>query len=417
MILTVFYIYAYPWEKQKLIVKKEDKRNAIRFKSWASIQYPVGAFDPAVGKKNRRNPRETERLAQIIAQYAQSDEIAFPPVVSERGKAENDRNEIRTRLFTLVENLDIQDNSPYYFQKLYARKEVVDAIRRRHSDSASEIISDLLYFTYSGDMFEDFSSLSPSKGNASENPKNVGHIAQELLESWDPPLWQSERNSKPEGFLGLRTISVPVEGLDDDEKVLLDAVKGVVDVLSKGRTIEQILNDCDQYSDALFGDGPSVGYDKPVQFFALKVEDRTPIEGKGKKNPKDIFLLNGSGLVQISHDGGGRVAVWNQLPEKDRRLLNNENWDGDKVLSIQVHNYSTKECLFLSFSDEMLESLGWLKFEYDPDNFQTSAFRSPTFFPMSDLGYRPVSQFRHWKDWNINGKLRSKIEYPTPVDP
>ena len=393
LILTVFYIYAYPWEKQKLIVKKEDKRNAIRFKSWASIQYPAGAFGPAAVKKNRRNPREIERLAQIIAQYAQSDEIAFPPVVSERGKAENDRNKIRTRLFTLVENLDIQDNSPYYFQKLYARKEVVDAIRR-HSDSASEIISDLLYFTYSGDMFEDFSSLSPSKGNASENPKNVGHIAQELLESWDPPLWQSERDSKPEGFLGLRTISVPFEGLDDDEKVLLDAVKGVVDVLSKGRTIEQILNDCDQYSDALFGDGPSVGYDKPVQFFALKVEDKTPIESKGRKNPTEIFLLNGSGFIQISHEGS------------------------DYVNAIYVHNYSTKEYLLLWFyNNGTLQSLGWLGFEYDPERIQTSAFHSPLFFLTPDHDFRAVSRFGHWKDWNINGKLRSEIVYPTPVDP
>ena len=45
LILTILYIYLYPWEKQKRITDIPEHLEALKTQSWLAIQYPTGAFD------------------------------------------------------------------------------------------------------------------------------------------------------------------------------------------------------------------------------------------------------------------------------------------------------------------------------------------------------------------------------------
>ena len=234
------------------------------------------------------------------------------------------------------------------------------------------------------------------------------------------------QTDQPEGFLGLRTIqsSKGLEGLRDDEIRILEALKNVVDSLSRGKTVEQILNECDQYSDAIFGDAPSVGYGEPIKFFALKIEQNNfdVLHLRIKKNPKEIFLLNGSGFIHVSQNGIWQDMLKNKEYElehnnadakaptleqltKEPELwgdMNGEIWNGDEVYQIEVHNYSRRDCLALQFYERgSLKLLCWRKHEYNPEQIQTSAFHFPAF--VTKNGWGTIS-------WDKNGKITWKSE-------
>lgn len=186
LILTVFYIYAYPWEKQKIVKIDDDYHKDLSSRSWMSIQYPCDAFDLTIRKRNRRESEQLEILSQIVAKYTKSDEIAFQSVVLEKCKLEEDRNTKYAEIKEIVDSLKIKTEDSRLLS-LPARKDVIDEIRRQHPNSDHKIISDLLYVTYWQDLFSVKSELIPSAGNTSDNPKTLGQIAQELQESWGAP--------------------------------------------------------------------------------------------------------------------------------------------------------------------------------------------------------------------------------------
>ncbi len=188
LILTLFYVYAHPWEKYRPITKVDDSYfEALKTRSWMSLQFPCDAFGYSNRIINLRGKEENERLFRIIAQYTKKDDIAFKALESDKEKTRKERRDKWLEIQKLVDSLDIKTNDSLPLN-LPARKIVVDEILRLYPDSASEIISDLLYISYSGDMIDLYESgLVSTEGNASEKPKTLGQIARQLLESWDPP--------------------------------------------------------------------------------------------------------------------------------------------------------------------------------------------------------------------------------------
>jgi len=190
LILTVFYIYIYPWEKQKQVTSQYDYIEAIKTRSWLSLQYPTGAFDLTIREKFQSDHvKSSKRLLPIITQYLNNDEIVFQTISIEEGDStkddsisREDRIEAEDLLWSLKID-DVQNTLSLFFFK--SRKKVVDEIRRKYPNDASKKISNVLYVTYWQDMSHEYSGGSLRGGNTSENPKTLGQIAQELLASWD----------------------------------------------------------------------------------------------------------------------------------------------------------------------------------------------------------------------------------------
>ncbi|MBR4751259.1 MAG: hypothetical protein IK077_05830, partial [Thermoguttaceae bacterium] len=127
------------------------------------------------------------------------------------------------------------------------------------------------------------------------------------VQSAEPIEGSSSNNPQTtEGFLGLRTIVIPEEGLEAGEKEFLNAVKKVVDVLSKGKNVRQILNECDQYVAPFFGTKSGVVNQSSIGFSSLSVlefdglsEEKNPEEFY-KKRTDTITLSSDLGYIVVS---------------------------------------------------------------------------------------------------------------------
>ena len=205
LILTTLYVYAYPWEEQKRVTEIDELIEALSTRSWASLQYPCDAFDLSVRRKYQRNTEETMRLAQVVARYTDDVEIAFQAVAIEKdGYQAKNVKEWRgkwSEVMELVGSLEITSDDPPspFLLNVLLRKIVIDGIRRKYPDSSQDLISDVLYAAYPSDTFDKYTSgLSPREGNTSKESKTVGQIAQELLDSWNPPLLLGDENHDSE---------------------------------------------------------------------------------------------------------------------------------------------------------------------------------------------------------------------------
>ena len=197
LIITVFYIYIYPWDNQKRVTNMHEVMSAIRTRSWLSLQYPCDAFDLTVRKGRQSQPPESEQLLRIISQYLDNGEIAFQDVAIDREipdplNVERDRKEILE--FIRSSKIGDGDQTVSSLIRLASRKETMEKIRLKHPDSSSKVISDLLYVSYWQDTFAPTAGILPREGNASEKPKTLGQIAQQLLESWASAPADDARN-------------------------------------------------------------------------------------------------------------------------------------------------------------------------------------------------------------------------------
>lgn len=197
LIITVFYVYIYPWNKQKRVTNMREVMNAIRTRSWLSLQYPCDAFDLTIRKRRQFPPTDSEQLLRIISQYLDNEEIAFQGVVIDSKipdplNVERDRKEVLE--FIRSSNIGDGDQAVSSLIRLTSRKETMEKIRLEHPDSSTKIMSDILYFSYWQDMFNPTAGILPREGNASEKPKALGQIAQQLLESWASTPTDDARN-------------------------------------------------------------------------------------------------------------------------------------------------------------------------------------------------------------------------------
>ncbi|MBP5620440.1 MAG: hypothetical protein J6X44_00340 [Thermoguttaceae bacterium] len=194
LILTIFYVCSYPWEKQKL-VDRQTWEVAATSRSWLSLQYPAGVFDVSIREKYRSQCKEiSPRLLSIIAEYVNEDEIAFPScdVEPRRMHRFKNRSEAYERIKSLKDKSGRNGEIDEYFKEWGSIKKRKNVLRKMSEKYPREIVPEViacnLYASYCWDMYvEKMSNAGPFACNGSEKPKTLGQIAQELLESWDPP--------------------------------------------------------------------------------------------------------------------------------------------------------------------------------------------------------------------------------------
>ena len=195
LILTILYIYLYPWEKQKRITDIPEHLEALKTQSWLAIQYPTGAFDLTIRENfSFDHVNSSYILLPIIAQYANNEEIAFrsykiDPQDANFSEIEKNRRETTEFLQTLkIKAEDTDDNFPRFLD-IYNRENILNEVREKYpADVVSSVVSCYLYASYWSDLFPDSlssSGISPKAGNTSEKPKTLGQIARELLDSYD----------------------------------------------------------------------------------------------------------------------------------------------------------------------------------------------------------------------------------------
>ncbi|MBQ9811806.1 MAG: hypothetical protein IJM54_00710 [Thermoguttaceae bacterium] len=195
LILTVLYIYAYPWEELRMITDRRNQRRDEqgRFRSWFSLQFPCDVFDLSTRENNQRNENDSERLRSIVAQFQDDEDVAFPGIEIKRDNPYRpSRNvvdwiEKREDVAASVSLLDAGSSAELL--NLPSRKRLIDEIRQKRLDSCATFISDVLYVTYWEDLRNGvaYSYSNPTPMNTSEKPKTLGQISRQLLESWDPP--------------------------------------------------------------------------------------------------------------------------------------------------------------------------------------------------------------------------------------
>ena len=194
LILTILYVYVYPWENFKEFTDRHDEETAVKTRSWLALVYPFGAFD--VERRNRflstERPREGYR--DLIESFLSNENIAFPALPPSPDPSLN--KEYAAKRWAKATGGDPADFIQWntLWGRLSGRKKIAEEIREEFSPtSAARLISGSLYCNYWSTIW--WTSHNPSNtsspANASAKPKTVGQIAQELLESWEAPA--SER--------------------------------------------------------------------------------------------------------------------------------------------------------------------------------------------------------------------------------
>ena len=200
LILTVLYIYAYPWEELPMITDRRNQRRDEqgRFRSWFSLQFPCDVFDLSIRENNRRNENDSERLRLIVAQFQDDEDVAFPGIAIKKEDVRS--GDVLDPLKSYADWYEEQEEvaasigllgagSGTKLLLLPSRKSLINEIRQKRPDSCAEFISDVLYVTYWKDMSNGvtYNYFHPVPMNTSEKPKTLGQISRQLLESWDPP--------------------------------------------------------------------------------------------------------------------------------------------------------------------------------------------------------------------------------------
>ncbi|MBP5622240.1 MAG: hypothetical protein J6X44_09520 [Thermoguttaceae bacterium] len=192
LILSVLYIYSYPWERQIRVTNVDEHIEATKTRSWLSIQYPTGAFNTSISEKNRLRRREaSKRLQSIVSQYINDDEVAFQACIIPPDERRAFMNELEAvELIKTLKTKDgtVNDDFNEFFHIL-KRDNVLSVTQKKYpAENVAKAVSCYLYATYCWDLYGVIrSSDGPCAGNASEKPKTLGQIARQLLESWDPP--------------------------------------------------------------------------------------------------------------------------------------------------------------------------------------------------------------------------------------
>ena len=188
LIMTIMYIYFYPWERQKTIESLLDLEGS----TWFSIQFVTFAFDLAA-RKARDNSKVCRKACFTkIREYVNDDRIAFSITeLTENDMRRNNEDFIRCRK-KLVDicksinwvDIDILPHEYNSFESPRNRMILLQKIRERFPTTSQIVITDILYALYNRDTRPPYMHFVPTLVDANVEPKTVGQIAQQLLESW-----------------------------------------------------------------------------------------------------------------------------------------------------------------------------------------------------------------------------------------
>ncbi len=206
LILTVFYIYVYPWEKYERFTTVAEYVDSFSGRSWLSLQVPTGAFDLTIREKFQFNHTEARKqLLPIMSRYLNNEEVAFSSYEMESLQEDSEewnKNEREASAFLqTIKTKDgvIDDDFERYFHVL-SRTDFLNKMSRQYpADQVSAVVSCYLYASYWKDLFIPcfaFTKGEPRIGNTSDVPKTLGQIALELLQSWNvPPASPASENA------------------------------------------------------------------------------------------------------------------------------------------------------------------------------------------------------------------------------
>jgi hypothetical protein len=209
LILTVIYVYSFPWSKEKPFVYSGDQeelkkywdfRNSggedidfnvlLGYRSWLGMNYHN--FDT----QNRPICEEVIRskYKNIVEKFINDPQVAFPAITfSPQEEIENRNYEHYERYKKITENIDdklkrIRGELLYNgLTNISLRKEKLDLLKENYPEEYQQIISDIFFLLYIADSSPSYpSGIGTKKGNTSTTPKTVGQIAQQLLDSWEP---------------------------------------------------------------------------------------------------------------------------------------------------------------------------------------------------------------------------------------
>jgi hypothetical protein len=204
LILTVIYVYSFPWSKEKPFVSSENQEELKKYwdfrnsggediafyvllgcRSWLGMNYHN--FDT----KNRPTCDEVIRskYKKIVEKFIDDPQIAFSAITITPPKRERRVHE-RINISELLPK-SIRDKrkefSYYDFENISSRKEKLDLLKKNYPEEHQQIISDIFFLLYVNDTCNIRTPLGfPPNGNASATPKTVGQIAQQLIDSWEP---------------------------------------------------------------------------------------------------------------------------------------------------------------------------------------------------------------------------------------
>jgi hypothetical protein len=221
LLLTVIYVYSFPWSKEKPFVfsgnqdelkKYRERRdqtgedvafeNLLPYRSWLGLNYHN--FDT----ENRKITDEIThfKYKKIVERFIDNQQIAFPAmevspqIIQERNHSQL-RECINNKLLNMKERRPyIDEKRPYYdLVNISSRKEKMELLKKNYPEEYKQLFSDIFFLEYIHDIYPLTAGSGPRSGNGSSTPKTVGQVAQQLLDSWEPlkRISKKEKNILP----------------------------------------------------------------------------------------------------------------------------------------------------------------------------------------------------------------------------
>lgn len=207
-----------------------------------------------------------------------------------------------------------------------------------------------------------------------------------------------------EGFLALSEIKLPAEGLDGHEKTVVQALSNIVNILTKSKNVDEVLNKCDPYSEIVFGADPSLLIPVLMRFSGLSFRDRSVVEKRKipseiqKNNDEYILLFNGNGFIEIVR----------QTCSEERNGL----WKEGDVVSLRKLDFRNKTAILLEFNnDGILSKLSYEKYDFDSEKFYMTVYATLIGVSPTVQEYYPSKTVTKIKTWNRDGTFNKEENY------
>ena len=175
-------------------------------------------------------------------------------------------------------------------------------------------------------------TFASAQGASPENQSEGLHVAN---------FTDVENNVIIKPLFKIKSVLIPEEGLTDEEKQYLEKLRQIVDVVSKARNVDELLNECDQYSD-VFPEATN----KSEGFYAVQFNDLIYSSDRAKKTDS-CWLFHFNGVILLFRNS-----------EEDKVFETNETWKDNATTRIILLENDKTNFPYLSFhSNGMLHNL------------------------------------------------------------